>query len=47
MLELPYSLVIEATEDPDFFGFYSDELEGFTEVTPNFWTGGLVKISRG
>ena len=22
MLELPFSLVIEATEDPDFFGFY-------------------------
>jgi predicted RNase H-like HicB family nuclease len=30
MIELPYSLVIEATEDPDFFGFYSTELEGFT-----------------
>ena len=30
MIELPYSLVIEATEDPDYFGFYSTELEGFT-----------------
>jgi predicted RNase H-like HicB family nuclease len=30
MIELPYSLVIEATEDPVFFGFYSTELEGFT-----------------
>jgi predicted RNase H-like HicB family nuclease len=30
MIELPYSLVIEATEDPGFFGFYSTELEGFT-----------------
>ena len=30
MIELPYSLVIEATEEPDYFGFYSPELEGFT-----------------
>ena len=30
MIELPYSLVIEATEDPGYFGFYSAELEGFT-----------------
>jgi predicted RNase H-like HicB family nuclease len=32
VIELPYSLVIEATEEPDFFGFYSPELEGFTGV---------------
>ena len=32
MIQLPYSLVIEATEDPDFFGFYSADLEGFTGV---------------
>ena len=32
MLELKYSLVIEATEDPNFFGFYSPDLEGFTGV---------------
>lgn len=32
MLDLSYSLVIEATEEPDFFGFYSPELEGFTGV---------------
>ena len=32
MIELPYSLVIEATEDPGFFGFYSTELEGFTGI---------------
>ena len=32
MIELEYSLVIEATEEPDFFGFYSPELEGFTGV---------------
>ena len=32
MIELKYSLVIEATEDPDFFGFYSPDLEGFTGV---------------
>ncbi len=29
MIELPYSLVIEATEDSERFGFYSPELEGF------------------
>ena len=32
MIELPYSLVIEATEDPDFFSFYSPDLDGFTGV---------------
>lgn len=32
MIELPYSLVIEATDDPEFFTFYSDELEGFSGV---------------
>ncbi|HZU34404.1 MAG TPA: type II toxin-antitoxin system HicB family antitoxin [Gemmataceae bacterium] len=30
MIDLPYSLVIEATEDPDYFSFYSPDLEGFT-----------------
>ncbi len=32
MIELKYSLVIEATEDPNFFSFYSPDLEGFTGV---------------
>ena len=32
MIELPYSLVIEATVEPDYFGFYSPELEGFTGI---------------
>ena len=32
MLDLKYSLIIEATEEPDFFGFYSPDLEGFTGV---------------
>ena len=32
MIDLKYSLVIEATADPSFFGFYSPELEGFTGV---------------
>jgi predicted RNase H-like HicB family nuclease len=32
VIELPYSLVIEATEDPQFFGFFSPELEGFTGI---------------
>ena len=30
VIDLPYSLVIEATDDPMFFGFYSPELEGFS-----------------
>ena len=32
MIDLKYSIIIEATEDPNFFGFYSTELEGFTGV---------------
>jgi predicted RNase H-like HicB family nuclease len=32
MIDMKYSLVIEATEDPNFFGFYSPDLEGFTGV---------------
>lgn len=32
MIELPYSLIIEATEEQDYFGFYSAELEGFSGI---------------
>jgi predicted RNase H-like HicB family nuclease len=32
MIDIPYSLIIEATEDPSFFGFFSPELPGFTGV---------------
>ena len=32
MIELGYSLIIEATKEPDFFGFYSPDLEGFTGI---------------
>ena len=32
MIELPYSLIIEATQEPDYFGFYSLELEGFSGI---------------
>jgi len=32
MIELGYSLVIEATKEPDYFGFYSPDLEGFTGI---------------
>ena len=32
MIDLPYSLVVEATNDPNFFGFYSPELQGFTGI---------------
>jgi len=30
--DLKYSLVIDATKDPSFFGFHSPELEGFTGI---------------
>ena len=32
MIDLKYSLIIEATSDPTFFGFYSPDLVGFTGV---------------
>jgi predicted RNase H-like HicB family nuclease len=32
VIDLKYSLVIEATNDPTFFGFYSPDLEGFTGI---------------
>jgi len=32
MINLKYSLTIEATDDPSFFGFFSPDLEGFTGV---------------
>jgi predicted RNase H-like HicB family nuclease len=32
MIDLRYSLVIEATEDPVFFGFYSPDLPGFSGI---------------
>lgn len=32
MIELDYSLIIEAPEEPDYFGFYSPDLEGFTGI---------------
>ena len=32
MIDFKYSLIIEATEEPDFFGFYSPELEGFSGI---------------
>ena len=32
MIDLPYSLVVEATEDPTFFGFFSPDLSGFTGI---------------
>jgi predicted RNase H-like HicB family nuclease len=32
MIDLPYTLIIEATEEPDYFGFYSPDLEGFTGI---------------
>ena len=32
MIDLEYSLVIEVTADPSFFGFYSPDLAAFTGV---------------
>ena len=32
MLNLKYSLVVEATEDPNYFGFFSPDLEGFSGI---------------
>lgn len=32
MIELNYTLIIEATAEPDYFGFYSPELEGFSGI---------------
>jgi len=32
VIDLKYSLVIEATDDPTFFGFYSPDLDGFTGI---------------
>jgi predicted RNase H-like HicB family nuclease len=32
VIDLQYSLIIEATDDPTFFGFYSPDLEGFTGI---------------
>jgi len=32
MIDFPYSLVIEATDEPDYFGFYSPELAGFSGI---------------
>jgi len=32
MIELEYSLIIEATAEPDYFGFYSPDLEGFSGI---------------
>ncbi len=32
MIDIEYSLVIEATDEPDYFGFYSPDLEGFTGI---------------
>jgi len=30
MIDLEYSLIIEATKEPDFFGFFSSDLPGFS-----------------
>ena len=32
MIDLRYSLIIEATQEPDYFGFWSPDLVGFTGI---------------
>jgi predicted RNase H-like HicB family nuclease len=32
MIDLPHSLIIQATGEPDYFGFYSPDLHGFTGI---------------
>jgi len=32
MIDLPYSLIIEATKEPDFFTYFSPDLPGFSGV---------------
>jgi predicted RNase H-like HicB family nuclease len=32
MIDLEYGLIIEATIEPDFFGFFSPDLPGFSGV---------------
>ena len=32
MIDLEYSLIIEATKEPDYFGFYSPDLPGFSGI---------------
>jgi len=32
MIDLPYSLIIETTENPERYGFHSPDLDGFTGV---------------
>ena len=32
MIDLKYSLVIETTDNPSYFGFYSPGLQGFTGI---------------
>jgi hypothetical protein len=34
MIDLTYSLTIAATAEPDFYCFYSPDLEGFTVIGP-------------
>ena len=32
MIDLEYSLIIEATKEPDYFGFHSPDLPGFSGI---------------
>lgn len=32
MIDLDYTIIIEPTEEPDFLGFYSPDLDGFSGI---------------
>ena len=46
MIDLLYRLVIEATAEPDYFGFYSPDLEGFSGIGLSV-QGCISKARRG
>ena len=46
MIDLRYALVIEAADDPNLFGFYSPDLQGFTSAG-NFIEDCLYKARWG
>ena len=43
MIDLPYSLDIEATDEPDYFGFFSPDLEGFTGIGHSVGNGQAIR----
>ena len=46
MIDLEYSLIIEATKEPDYFGFFSPDLPGFSGIGHSI-EDGLYKAKWG